>query len=460
MKTTQDRQTKKTDFKILAPTAILGYGFPESSFVNGMKRRPDIIAVDAGSTDPGPFYLGSGKSFTDRQMVKRDLTHILKAGVSQQIPVIVGTAGGAGAEPHLQWCSDIIREIAVEQGLSFQLGLIHAEIQKETVLAALDNGKIQPAGSAPQLTPEDVASSIRIVAQMGVEPIMEALEIGCDVILAGRCYDPAVFAARPIQLGFDPGLALHLGKILECSAIAAVPGSGSDCVLGILRDDAFLLESLNHHRRFTIESTAAHTLYEKTDPYHLPGPGGILNLEKTTFLQLPGGRTQVKGSHYEPSATYRVKLEGVRQAGYRSIAIAGVRDPALISTIDAVLSEVDAYTGKILKERNISGSIYWHVYGKNGVMGSREPSPDIISQELCLVIETLAENQADADSICSLVRSTLLHYGYKGRISTAGNLAFPFSPSDISMGETYSFSIYHLMEIENQDLFRIETCSV
>ncbi|EDV0150093.1 3-methylaspartate ammonia-lyase, partial [Salmonella enterica subsp. enterica] len=41
-------------FKILSPTAILGYGFPEESFMKAMEESPDLIAVDAGSSDPGP----------------------------------------------------------------------------------------------------------------------------------------------------------------------------------------------------------------------------------------------------------------------------------------------------------------------------------------------------------------------------------------------------------------------
>ena len=40
----------------------------------------------------------------------------------------------------------------------------------------------------------------------------------------------------------------------------------------------------------------------------------------------------------------------------------------------------------------------------------------------------------------------MLHYGYEGRIATAGNLAFPFSPSDIKVGAIYTFSVYHLLE--------------
>ena len=43
-----------------------------------MARLPQAIAVDAGSTDPGPYYLGSGNSFTNREAVKRDLALIIE----------------------------------------------------------------------------------------------------------------------------------------------------------------------------------------------------------------------------------------------------------------------------------------------------------------------------------------------------------------------------------------------
>ena len=104
----------KKEFRILSTTAILGYGYPLESFERGMARKPHLIAVDAGSTDPGPYYLGSGKSFTDRSCVKRDLRYMIRAGVQSNIPVVVGSAGGAGARPHLDWCVEIVREIARE----------------------------------------------------------------------------------------------------------------------------------------------------------------------------------------------------------------------------------------------------------------------------------------------------------------------------------------------------------
>jgi hypothetical protein len=440
-------------FRILSPTAILGYGFPPESFAQGMKRKPHLIAVDGGSTDPGPYYLGKGKSFTNRAFVKRDLKYMIQCGLKAKTPVVIGTAGGSGARPHLDWCREIIEEIAREEGLDFSLGIIPSDVPPAAVLSALRRGKISPLAFVPPLLAKAVRETPYIVAQFGVEPIIEAHKKGCDVILAGRCYDPAVFAALPILRGFDPGLAMHLGKILECAAIAATPGSGADCVLGVLKGESFILETLSDKRRFTRESAAAHTLYEKSDPYHLPGPGGSINLEKCSFSELGGGRVEVRGSRFEPADPYRIKLEGSRLIGYRAISIAGVRDPIMIGSIEGILDQVRAVVQNMMTKEKISGELFFHVYGKNGVMGPLEPRRDALSHELGIVIEALCATQAAADTVCSVTRSTLLHYGYEGRISTAGNLAFPFSPSDIPMGEVYEFSIYHLMDLEDPGLF-------
>ncbi|WEX79369.1 hypothetical protein PYH37_006252 (plasmid) [Sinorhizobium numidicum] len=85
------------EIRILSPTAILWYGFPEASFEEGLRRDPHVIAVDAGSSDPGPYYLGARVPFNDRSAVKRDLQIILGPGIARGILVIIGTAGGAGA---------------------------------------------------------------------------------------------------------------------------------------------------------------------------------------------------------------------------------------------------------------------------------------------------------------------------------------------------------------------------
>lgn len=434
----------KDGFKVLSPTAILGYGFPEISFRNGLAKDPDLIAVDAGSTDPGPYYLGAGKSFTSRLAVKRDLALMLNAALERSIPLIVGSAGGAGARPHVEWLLAIMKEVAQEERFPFRAAAVYADISREEVLRAHRRGLVRPLYPAPELRDEDFERSQAIVAQMGAEPVLRALNSGHRIVICGRCYDPVPFAAPAIRLGYDAGLALHMGKILECAAISATPGSGSDCVLATLYEDCFELESLNPQRKFTRVSTAAHSLYEKSDPNVLPGPGGVLELSNTRFQELGGGRVRVSGSRFIPSSPYTIKLEGVKPAGFRSISIAGIRDPILIRRIDSVLETIKA------RAEQISGNdckIYFHVYGRDGVMGMMEIMRGRTSHELGLVIETVAPTREQADASCSFIRSTLLHYGYPDRISTAGNLAFPFSPSDVSCGEVFEFSIYHLMEV-------------
>jgi len=444
------------ELKILSPTAILGYGFPLSSFEAGMAKKPDVIAVDGGSTDPGPYYLGSGISFTDRTAVKRDLEIMIKAALKTDIPVIVGSAGGSGAKPHLDWCADIVREIAKESKLSFKLALIEADIDKELVLHKLNEGKVLPLYPAKQLEAYEILKTTNVVAQMGIEPMVKALEQGAQVIIAGRAYDPTSFAALAAKDNMDLGLALHLGKILECAAIASTPGSGSDCMMGYLYEDCFKIETLNPIRKCTTLSVAAHTLYEKTNPYILPGPGGTLDLSETTFEQETESLVRVAGTKFIPSKQYTIKLEGAKRIGYRTVSIAGTRDPIMINEMDNIISEVKARVEDNFSSHLANYYLNISVYGKNGVMGSLEPTPVVTGHEVGIIIEAVAKTQEDANTICGFARSTMLHFGYKGRISTAGNLAFPYSPSDFKAGEVYNFTMCHIMEIDDPcELFPI-----
>ncbi|MTI79491.1 MAG: DUF1446 domain-containing protein [Firmicutes bacterium] len=436
------------EYRVLSPTAILGYGFPESSFDEGLKRNPDVIAVDAGSTDPGPYYLGAGVSFTDRSAVKRDLELIIAAGLDRKIPVLIGTAGGAGANNHLQWNLQIIKELAQENNWHFKLATVQSEIDKEQIKEQIKEGRIEPLHPAPELTEQELIQTTSVVAQMGIEPLIQALDQGADVVLAGRCYDPAVFAADAIRKGYDAGPAIHMGKILECGAIAAEPGSGSDSALGTLHADGFIVEPLDPNRKCTVTSVAAHTLYEKTNPVELPGPGGYLDLTETKFNQYSDNAVKVTGSKFIPLKKYMVKLEGAKKAGYRTVSIAGCRDSIMISKIDEVIEAVRSRVQDNFHRQGYNYNLHFHIYGKNGVMGELEPNPTV-GHELGIVIDVVAEDQDTANTICSFTRSTMLHYGYDGRIATAGNLAFPYSPSDFKVGLVYEFSLYHLMELDN-----------
>jgi len=67
-------------------------------------------------------------------------------------------------------------------------------------------------------------------------------------------------------------------------------------------------------------------------------------------------------------------------------------------------------------------------YGLDAVTGRK--LCDKLPCEVGVVIEAIAATQELADTVISMARSTALHQSFDGRKSTAGNFAFPFSPSD------------------------------
>jgi hypothetical protein len=439
------------EIRILSPTAILGYGFPPASLEEGMRRKPHVIAVDGGSTDGGPYYLGiestgGGGASGFIEMLSHDIGPLLEAATSAKIPLIIGSAGFAGAELHLQATLMVIRNTAEQMGLHFRMAVIHAEIEKEYVRAKLNDGKVSPLGPVPELTEQEIDASVRIVGQMGVEPFIKALEVDAQVIVAGRANDPSMFAALPFRENYDKGLSLHMAKILECAAIAAEPGSGSDAMIGTLRGDHFLVEPLNPDRTCTTTSVAAHSLYEKSDPLRLYGPGGSVDLTDVRFEQYDRRTVKVSGSRYVPDPAYKIKLEGSKRTGYRTICVAGVRDPGTIEHIDELIGEAKREVAEKYKEHVDSYALIFHVYGRDGVMGELEPSDNSSPCELGIVIEAVAPSQDLATGVCASAHTIILHYGFPGRISTAGNLAFPFSPINIPAGPVYEFNIYHLVE--------------
>lgn len=435
---------------IYAPLGLLGYGYPEASLQAALAANPDLIAVDAGSTDPGPYYLGAGVSFTSRVMVKRDLGLLLRAAVERRIPLVVGSAGGSGAAPHLAWALEIVREIAAEYDLHFTLAVISADVDREYLKRKLAAGDLIDFEMGRDVTEADVDACTNVVAQMGHEPIVDALQQGADVVLAGRAFDAALSATLPIMRGVEPGLALHMGKIVECGSLVALPRA-SDGVLAEIDHDGFVISPADPAKYCTVETVAAHTMYEKSDPYRLAAPGGYLDLAEATFERVDDRSVRVAGSVFQPSASYFLKLEGAALVGYRSVCLAGVRDPTLISQLDDVLErvrlKVRADLGSLIPDD--AYQLHVRVYGRDGVMGELEPYDGPPPHELGLVIEVVADTQEIANTICALTRSASLHIGYEGRIATSGNLAFPYSPAEFPAPPVYEFRIYHLLRVDN-----------
>ncbi len=447
-----------TECRMLSTTSCLGYGFPEASFKLALERKPHIIGVDGGSTDPGPHFLGSGEVLNSLQSMRRDLRLMLMGAIANGVPMVIGSVGGSGAEPQLQATAQLAREIAREEGLSFRMAMIHSDQPTSTVQSWHDAGRISPLRSVPALTTRDISQSSRIVGMMGSEPFQRALEGGAQVILAGRASDAASWAGCAMHHGMPAAPSWYAGKMLECGTATALP-KGHDCLIATVRSDHVEVEPANPARRCTPFSVAIHALHENASPTIHLEPGGILDATDCSFTALTERSVKVAGMRWS-TRPYDVKLEGAALVGYRAITICGTRDPVLISQIDSYMHSVREDIYGRTTAFGVPPDQYqlvFHIYGKDGVMGAGEPVKQTLSHELGIVVEVVAATAETASAVLSVARVVVPKVDFIGRLCKSGNMAFPFSPSDIPVGPTYRFSLFHVVKVDDPySLFPIE----
>lgn len=219
-------------------------------------------------------------------------------------------------------------------------------------------------------------------------------------------------------------------------------------MIATMRKDSFDLTPLSPRERCTPLSVASHTLYEKTRPDRLPGPGGVLNLDEASYEQITEKSVRVRGAVFEPTPVYQIKLEGVEKLGYRTIFIGGIRDPILISQIDEFLEQARKYTQDLFPELDQSDQcrLAFHIYGRDAVMGPLECTPNV-GHEIGVLGEVVAETEELSHTIANNVRASILHMPYAGQVATTGNFASPLSPHETNAGAVFKFSLYHLVDL-------------
>lgn len=447
------------EIRVLAPTGAVGTGFKESSLERGLSLKPHVIACDAGSTDSGPAYLGASKPKLSRDACKRDLKLLLKGRDQVAVPLIIGSCGTSGSDAGVDWMAELAREIAREEGLSFKMGLIYAELDKGYVKQRLMEGKILPLSPAPEIN-ESVIELSRVVGMMGTEPISHALDMGADVILAGRASDSALYAVVPERLGAHRGLVWHAAKTIECGAACCVTPA-ADGLMAYIRDDHFEIEPLDIDARVTPLSVAAHTLYENANPFLLTEPAGVVDTENAIYEALTHRTVKVSGSEFHEAETYTIKLEGAQLVGYQTAVIGGIRDPKIFMALEKLLPMAKIYFDKRVAElfgaqlKVDDYDINFRIYGLGAVMGDLEVDRETIPNEVGVLITVTAPSQELANKIATFVSHVSAHLpvpGYEGLIST---IAYPFSPPELPRGPVYRFSLNHVLIPDNPlEMFR------
>lgn len=326
---------------------------------------------------------------------------------------------------------------AVNRQYKLKVIAIYSEVTKAFVHERLKVNTISGCGSpVPPLTAELIDSAPRIVSQMGPEPFHDAMIATPDfnIIVGGRAYDPspyiafAAWASRtPLSHTASPqakrlwGGFTHMGKILECGGFCETPKCAAVRAT-VYQDGTFDLTPGGPQSRCIPMSVSAHTLYEKSRPDLLSGPGGCLDLTKSSYELLDDGRTcRVRGGLFtfsrDAGQKYRIKLEGARVVGYRSIYMGSVKDrescfallfpcrlctnslaAILIGQLDSVLEMVKGYVEK--QHEGVEGTwdLDWHIYGQHQTTADGQPA------EVFLIGEALASTQELARGVASTAR--------------------------------------------------------
>lgn len=450
------------EVRVLAATGVLGAGFKVESLRRGVELEPTFIACDAGSTDSGPAYLGSGKPKLSKDACKRDLRLLLNARDALRVPLIIGSCGTSGRDVGVDWVADMAREIAAEERIHFRAALIKSDQSPAYLKMRFGNGRIRPLQPAPLLT-EDVIESSHVVGMMGAEPIAAAIAAGADVVLAGRASDSALYAAVPLMHGAHAGLVWHAAKTLECGAACAVVPA-ADGMFAVIRDDHFDIEPLDLAARCTPQSIAAHTLYENANPFLLTEPSGVIDTQYADYAANSERSVRVSGSRFTEAKEYTIKLEGAQLVGYQTAVIGGIRDPHIIRSLDSLLPKAKAYFDARIADLfpgQLSGDDYdisYRIYGRDAVMGLLEPMRDShAAYEVGVLITITAPSQELANKIATLVSHVSAHLPvpqYHGIISS---IAYPFSPPELPRGPVYRFSLNHVVLPDDPcEMFRTE----
>ncbi|MFG1643191.1 acyclic terpene utilization AtuA family protein [Amycolatopsis sp. NPDC049252] len=444
--------------RVLAPSGMLGAGWDHATVERGIALGADVISIDGGSTDSGPYYLGAATAKTTAKAVARDLRSLLTAAAGAGIPVVVGSCGTSGTDTGVDWVAGIAAEVMAAEGLDLKVARIYSEQDAAALKEHLGAGRVHPLTPSGELAAETLESCTHIVGAMGHEPIVEALRDGAQVVLAGRATDTAVAAAYPLMKGMPAGPTWHAAKIIECGGqCTSNPRAGG--VLATIDAGGFTIEPLDPEVACTPILVAAHMLYETANPFEMREPDGTLDVRDAKYVALDERTVRVEGSQFHVAVQHTIKLEGARITGYETMSFTAVRDPLVLADIDAWADLLRAVlTQRVTQTLGLSGGEYafdLRLYGHNAVLGELEPESGP-PREVGVMLLVNAPDQATATAVAKIANPLMLHLPTPG-MDYLPSFAFASSPAEVERGAAYEFVLNHVVDCAPLELFRIET---
>jgi hypothetical protein len=444
--------------RVLVPSGVLGLGFDRKALADGVALKPDIIAIDGGSTDSGPFYLGTGTSKYSRAACKSEWKQLMQAREQANVPLVITSCGTCGTDSMVDWMLEITRELAAELSQKLTVATLYSELSTEFVEGQYRQGKLSSLAPEVALDAEAINSIDHIVALAGAEQINSALATGADIVLAGRATDTAGISAVPLSRGEHAGAAWHGAKIAECGALCSTNPTSGVIALDV-DNDGFTVWPLAENAVCTPHSVSAHMLYENADPFTLYEPGGALQVKKSVYESIDHKRVRVTGSQWVGSDVYTVKLEGARAVGYQSTLLAILRDAHYVANAKDWVVRLQGFLAAEVASRmglaNDEYDIEFRLIGIDATLGELEKHQSAPTEVGVLVLVS-ANSEALADDLARLINPFLLHYPLSDN-EELPTFAFPYSPAQTNRGAIYEFCLNHVLTLADpMDAFRLQ----
>ena len=403
----------------------------------------------------GPVPLGSDGTASPLAWQTHDVQAMLLGARRLKVPMMIGSAGDTGTNSRVDRFIQIVQDIAKEHKLPrFKLGYFYSEVTKDLVRSRMRAGaKVEGLDGRPDLSLSELEATDRIVAVAGVHPFIKLLDMGADVIIGGRSSDCAIFAAPAIRNGYPEALAYYYGKVMECSSFCAEPYAGKESIIGEITMDDVKVTAMLPEQRCTVASVAAHSMYERSNPYFEYFLGGHIDMSQCVYEQFDERTTRVTGPRFIPAKELRVKLEGAGKVGERFVGIAGVRDPYTISRIDEVIAWAKAAVRERFGEDGYQ--LTYTVYGRDGILGDLEPLRNRPGHELCIVVQGVAPTKEMAEEVCMTGTRQMFYARLPNVKGTAGGVAFMLDEV-MPASAAYRWTLNHTMAVADpMELFPV-----
>ncbi len=435
--------------KIFIPYGAVGIGCTEEAFEAGLAMGPDIICSDAGSTDSGPFYLGTGTGKYAVSAVKRDLKRMVLGAHRLGIPMAIGSAGTCGSDIGVEDAVSIIKEVLAENNITGKkIAKIYSELDPAMVKQKYQEGKIHPLIGAPQITEKTFDECTHIVGLAGAEAFIEAFRQGADIVVCGRSTDTAIISSYALMNGCDPAASWHAAKVTECGGLCTSAGAYGG-VFAEVDEKGFTIRAVKPGAGVTPYSVSAHLLYENADPIHITEPGIVFDTTNAVYKAVDEKTVRVEGTTIT-THPYTMKLEGSGPAGYQTISLTGIRERGVMRDPMRWINMVEEEGRQKLDAAGFDPETYHFTirpYGYNAVSGAPVPE-GYVPNELGILLTVTAGTQETATQIAKAFNPLLLHLNAFPE-QQMPSYAFPFSPAEIERGKIYEFKLYHTISVDD-----------